>query len=259
MAGLQVFFQALLNGNRIIRLFNLSHEQLLKEIKEYKVTHISATPTFFRLLLPSEDTFPSVVRVTSGGERFDPKIIRQLEPVFPQARITNVYASTEAGTLFAAKDETFTIKPMMQEWMKIENNELFIHESLLGEADFKKQEWFATGDLVEIVGTNPIKFRIQGRRNELINVGGYMVNPHEVEEAIRSIPGIIDVLIYAKPNSVIGNIICCEAIRSDSILDETTIRSHLQTKLQEFKIPRTIKFVSELSTTHTGKLRRKER
>lgn len=256
IAGLQVFFQAFLNGNPIIRLFGLSQQEILKGIKEYGITHISATPTFFRLLLPIEGVYPSITRITSGGEKFNVKIIEQLKTVFPNAKITNVYASTEAGTLFAAEDDLFTIKHEMKLLEKIENSELFIHQSLIGVTGLKNSQWYATGDLVDIIESNPLKFRFQSRKNEMINVGGYKVNPHEVEDVIRNIPDVSDVRVFAKANSVLGNIICCEIVKINSELNEANIRLFLQSKLQEFKIPRMIRFVDQLATTRTGKIKR---
>ncbi|MDZ7795644.1 MAG: hypothetical protein U5N56_00735 [Candidatus Marinimicrobia bacterium] len=93
---------------------------------------ISATPTFYRLLLPSKNVFKNVMRVTSGGEKLDNKTIEYLHQLFPNAKITNVYASTEAGTLFASKADVFTIKADMKKYVKIENNELLIHNSFIG-------------------------------------------------------------------------------------------------------------------------------
>ena len=37
-------------------------------IGKYQITHVSATPTFYRLLLPFEHAYESVIRVTLGGE-----------------------------------------------------------------------------------------------------------------------------------------------------------------------------------------------
>ncbi|MFZ4400704.1 MAG: class I adenylate-forming enzyme family protein [Bacteroidales bacterium] len=256
IAGLQVFFQAFLNGNPIIRLFGLQQSEILHEIQTYNITHLSATPTFFRLLLPIQGIFPSLSRITSGGEKFDSKTIEQLKIVFSQAKITNVYASTEAGSLFAADGDIFTIKPEIQELVRIENNELFIHHSLMGVSEMNTGEWYATGDIIDIIEDNPIKFRFLSRKNEMINVGGYKVNPHEVEEVIRSIPGIMDVRIFSKSNSVLGNIICCEVVKNNPEIEETSIRLFLQSRLQEFKIPRMIKFVDSLTTTRTGKIKR---
>ena len=256
IAGTQVFFQALLNGNAIVRLFGLSKDKIYKEIEGFGITNISATPTFYRLMLPADKQYPSVIRITSGGEKFDEKTTAQITKIFPKAKITNVYASTEAGTLFASDGDVFSIKPEMMPMVKIEKDELLVHSSLMGISEINHGEWYNTGDLIKIISREPLRFIFISRKNEMINVGGYKVNPHEVEETIRSIDGIRDVCVFAKNNSVLGNIICCDIVKTDKSLDEPTIRTYLQSKLQEFKIPRMIKFVNELSMTRTGKIKR---
>jgi len=256
MAGLQVFLQALINGNSIVRLFGLSNTEIYEEIKENNITHISATPTFYRLLLPCNDVFYSVKRITSGGEKFNIETKKQLDVIFPNAKITNVYASTEAGTLFASENDVFTIKEEYEHLVKIEKDELLIHNSLMGNSEMDINEWYNTGDLVETVTHEPLKFRFLSRKSDMINVGGYKVNPIEVEETILTIPGIKDARVFSKSNSVLGNIICCEIISSDDLIEESAIRSILESKIQEFKIPRIIRFVDKISTTRTGKLKR---
>ena len=256
MAGIQVFFQALLNGNSFIRLFGLRTEDIYNEIVTNKITHISATPTFYRLLLPCDKLFTSVERITSGGEKFNEKTFRQLTKIFPNAKITNVYASTEAGTLFASKNDIFSVSTNYEHLIRIENDELIIHNSLMGSTDFKAEEWYNTGDVVEIISQKPLNFRFLNRKSEMINVGGYKVNPHEVEEAILTFKDIKDARVFSKTNSILGNIICCEIISANKKVTENAIRIFLQSKLQEFKIPRIIRFVEELSTTRTGKLKR---
>lgn len=52
MAGLQVFFQAFENLNTLVNVFNLTRSEVYLLIGKYAITHISATPTFYRLLLP---------------------------------------------------------------------------------------------------------------------------------------------------------------------------------------------------------------
>lgn len=257
MAGIQVLFQALLNGNTLIRLFGLSKEQIYNEIENNSITHISATPTFYRLMLPCDKTYLTVKRITSGGEKYDVKIINQLKSVFPNAKITNIYASTEVGTLLASDRETFVIKPDYEHLIKIKDGELLIHKRLMGNSDTKIGEWYPTGDLIEIIANSPITFRFVSRRNEMINVGGYKVNPNEVEEVMRNIPGIKDVRVYGKINSVLGNIICSEVVKSEIGLNETTIRIILKSTLQEYKIPRLIRFVNKISVTRTCKILRR--
>ena len=256
MAGIQVFFQALLNGNAIVRLFGLSANEIHREINENGITHISATPTFYRLLLPCEETFQSLERITSGGEKFNEKTILQLKDIFPNAKITNVYASTEAGTLFASENDVFSIRPDYEHLIRVDEGELLIHSSLMGSSDINIKEWYNTGDLIEIIHEKPLKFRFISRKSDMINVGGYKVNPLEVEETILTLAGIRDVRVFSKSNSVLGNIICCEVVCDNDQIIESSIRTFLQTKIQEFKIPRIIRFVEELSTTRTGKIKR---
>jgi acyl-coenzyme A synthetase/AMP-(fatty) acid ligase len=149
----------------------------------------------------------------------------------------------------------FSINEENLSLIRIENNELLIHKSLMGTADVEFDDWYNTGDVIEIVLENPLKFRFLNRKSEMINVGGYKVNPIEVEEAILTYSNIISARVYSKTNSVLGNIVCCEVVSNSQIL-EADLRNYLKSKLQEFKIPRVIKFVEDIITTRTGKLKR---
>lgn len=258
MAGLQVFFQAFLNQNTIVRLFGVERTSLLRLIKKHEITNISATPTFYRLLLPSDHIFDSVLNLTSGGEKFDSNTLQKLNQMFPNSRIRNVYASTEAGALFSSKDDVFYIKPEISHLIKIINNELYLHGSLIGESDNLElvNGWYQTGDIINVISNNPYAFRFVSRKNEVINTGGYKVNPSEVEDVIRQCNGVIDVSVFGKKNSLLGNIVICHVVRYDVSLTEKKIRLFLNDKLQEFKIPRIISFVNSLKTTRSGKLSR---
>ncbi len=256
MAGLQVFFQALLNGNTIIRLYGVSQNLLLKTVRESGITHISSTPSFYRLLLPNTEQFHEVRRITSGGEKFDTNTAEQLKAIFPNAKITNIYASTEAGTLLASEGNIFSIKPDLKGLIKIEDGELLVHKKLMGHTNINIDEWYHTGDIVEIISGDPLKFQFVSRRNDLINVGGYKVNPYEVEEIIREIEGVREVKVYGRKSSLLGNVVCCDIVRNNTILEEPDVRRYLNGKIQEYKIPRMITFVNEIITTRTGKIKR---
>ncbi len=259
MAGLQVFFQALENQNELINIFNLSREDVYKAIQDYGITHISATPTFYRLLLPCERQYDSVIRITLGGEKSANKLYDSILSIFPNAKITNVYASTEAGTLFAAKGSDFVIPEHIRSKFKVVNDELFIHKSLIGISHSLKliDDYYPSGDLIEWIDEDKGVFRFKSRKNELINVGGYKVNPQEVEDIIRNIIGIKDAHVFGKPNSIIGNILCADIVKDNTTdISEMDIRQQLSSKLQDFKIPRRIKFKEALDVTRTGKMKR---
>lgn len=256
IAGVQVFFQALLNGNTMVKLYGLTKDIIFDAVHKYSITNISATPTFYRLLLPCHGHYSSVKKLTSGGEKFDTSLSEQLAMIFPNAKIKNVYASTEAGSLFAAEGDVFKIKTDLLDFIRINNSELLLHKSLLGEFSGTDDVWYHSGDIIDILSTDPFLFKFISRKDDMINVGGYKVNPNEVEEAIRELDGIKNAIVYSKPNSIMGNIICCEVISTDETIDEFFIRTKLQGILQEFKIPRVIKFVNEFNMTRSGKLKR---
>lgn len=259
MAGLQVFFQAFANKNILVNVFSKSRTEVYKLLVDYHITHISATPTFYRLLLPVENSYIEVERVTLGGERSDGKLYYSILSIFPNAQINNIYASTEAGSLFAAKGDLFQIPAELNDKIKVVDDELLIHRTLLGKSDSfsYNREYYNSGDLIEWVDLVNGLFRIKGRKNELINVGGYKVNPGEIENVLNQLDGVQQALVYGKPNSVLGHILCAEIkVEEGTVLSELSIRHWLTDKLQEFKIPRRIKFVESFSLTRTGKLKR---
>ena len=259
MAGLQVFFQAFENQNTLVNVFNMQRSEVYQKISEYQITHISATPTFYRLLLPFEDTYLSVQRVTLGGEKSDNHLYENIRKIFPNAKINNVYASTEAGSLFAAKGDCFQIPEKIRDKFTVVDDELLIHKSLLGRSDSFKLEgdYYHSGDLIEWVDKESGLFRFKSRKNELINVGGYKVNPGEVEDVISAIDGVMQVLVYGKANSVLGNVLCADIqLEAGSELTNVDIKKALASQLQDFKIPRRIKFVEQFELTRTGKLKR---
>ena len=259
MAGLQVFFQAFENQNTLVNVFMKSRDEVYRLFSEKQITNVSATPTFYRLLLPFEQEYPHVQRVTLGGEKSDQHLYDAIRKVFPRAKINNVYASTEAGSLFASNGECFQVPGAIQEKIKVDNDELLIHKSLLGRSDsyIFIDDYYHTGDLIEWVDKSKVVFRFKSRKNDLINVGGYKVNPEEVESEIVAIGGVCQANVYGKANSILGEVLCADVVLMPNIeLSEQDIRKQLSLRLQDFKIPRRIRFVEELSVTRTGKLRR---
>lgn len=258
MAGLQVFFQALYNKNPLVQLLGKNRVEVVRSVETHKITHLSATPSFYRLLIPCEKPLTSVRSLTSGGEIFSESIRIELERIFPNAHLHNIYASTEAGSLLEASEEFFEVPVGLKKLLRIIKDELCIHKSLLGEfsSSTLRGDWYHTNDIVEIVQKEPLKFRFVSRKNEMINVGGFKVNPHEVEETLLQMAGIKDVRVFGKRNSVLGHILVCEIVTSDPGINEPAVREWLSVRLQNFKIPRQCKFVESIEQTKTGKKKR---
>ena len=106
-AGLQVELQALIGGGTLIAP-NTS-DAIAAQVNYLHTegcTHLSATPTLWRRLLMAPGfTRLALTQITLGGEIVDQQIIESLRAAHPKARITHIYASTEAGVGFAVTDE----------------------------------------------------------------------------------------------------------------------------------------------------------
>ena len=74
---------------------------------------------------------------------------------------------------------------------------------------------------------------------------------------ILKIDGVLQAVVYGKSNSILGNVLCADIILvAGKELTEIDIRKILSTQIQDYKVPRRIRFVKEISLTRTGKLKR---
>lgn len=257
MAGVQVLLQAIMNGNPLIYVFESAPREAVEALAHYGCTHISATPTFYRNLLPYLAGVSLTLRhVTLGGERYDENLYTKLQQAFPTAKLHNIYASTEGGSLLNAQGENFTIPEGYRNKIRISpQHELLLHRSLLGSFPMEG-EWYNTHDLVEETGG---VLRFISRAGDFVNVGGYKVNLLEVEQILRQVEGVTDCLVKGKKNSVTGYILVAE-IESEPGIDteklKETARNYMRQRLQPFKIPRLFQFVDHLERTRSGKKKR---
>jgi len=259
IAGIQLFLQAIFNFNTIIRLFGIPNSAIIKLIADENINRISATPTFYNLL-STKKQFPEVVSVTSGGEKLSEKRTQELKHIFPNARINNIYAATEFGSLLISRDNVFEINSQNNNFLKIVDDELYVKKDFVAKSSLEtsKNEWFKTGDKVRIISNNPLRFEFLAREDEIINVGGYKVMPEEVEETAMKFSGVYAARVYGKKNSVLGSIVCCDIVLEDKIdkIDIAVLRKYFSSNLQEFKVPRLINVVKEIPKTRTGKIKR---
>jgi acyl-CoA synthetase (AMP-forming)/AMP-acid ligase II len=253
IAGVQVFLQALANGNSLVNLWGIEREEIVERCHRWGVTHLSATPTFYRLLLAGEFSLPAVRSISIGGDAAEESLLKKLRARFPGARLHNIYASTEAGTLLVSDGDTFALP--VDGSVRIAGRRLWVHRSALGRFD-GAGEWYDTGDAVEVVGKNPLRFRIVGRERNEINVGGEKVNPHEVEAVLGAHSAVAAARVFGRKNSVTGEILAAEIVTRGTPPDEAELRDYLAGRLPPHKIPRIIRCVERLDLTRTGKLRR---
>jgi len=244
IAGSQVILQSHLNDGTLVNLFNKSYSEIVNLIEAHKITHISATPTFYRLL--RNVVFKNVKQVTLGGEVVNSNILFHIKKIFPNAKITNVYALTEFGTLFTSNKDYFEFSEKISTFIKIENNNIFIKEN---------NSWINTGDMIEWLDNR--KFKIIGRETNMINVGGIKVNPLKVEESINQLDYISNSIVYGKKNSVMGMIVVADVVVLNANIEVKQIKHDLIKKLNQYEIPLKINIVNDIALNSNGKLVRK--
>ena len=170
----------------LINVFNIEIQNIWKILEKYKITNISGTPTFYRkLLLVQKKKNHYIKRISIGGEISDNVLFLNLKKKFPLSKILNIYASTEAGTTLASKNNEFSIPSNLKLLIKIKNNKLLIHKSLIAKnlKNQLKNNWYDTKDRVKQIKKD--KFIFTGRETISINIGGYKVSPEEVEKCFK--------------------------------------------------------------------------
>ncbi|WP_298019400.1 AMP-binding protein [uncultured Parasphingopyxis sp.] len=120
-------------------------------------------------------------------------------------------------------------------------------------------QWFDTGDLVEIIDGRAL---FQGRLNGSINIGGNKVMPEEVEQIIGSHPSVAAVLVRAKKSSVAGALVEAlvqlhpEVPESQHLEISRQIKVLCRDQLAVFKAPAFVKMVDKLPVSDNGKVMR---
>ncbi len=250
-AGLQVLLTALVGGGTLLADPGADATALVRLAATAGATHISATPSFWRLLLLSGAT-PPLARITLGGEAADQPLLDALAQRFPDVPIRCIYASTELGRLFSVSDgregfpATWLSQPPDATSFRICNDMLQVG---LGGS------WHDTGDLVEIVD-NRVLFR--GRNDLIVNVGGTKVNPAPVESRLLTVPGIMDVLVYGIPSPITGAILAADIV-APAWTDDPHWRDRVTPLLIDLPAParpRRLRLVDALPLSAAGKKQR---
>lgn len=242
MAGSQVIVQAYRNNNTLVNLYRRSTGEIHKLIEEHNITHLSATPTFFRLNFRDEQ-FSSVQQITLGGEAVTAGVIDLVKKVFPNARISNIYALTEYGSVLASSSHLFKLSERTSEFIRLTDTVNLLFEG----------QWHDTGDLVEKFDDG--QFMIVGRKAAMINVAGYKVNPHNVEDKLNSFDSIVTSRVYGIKNSLTGNMVAADIVLSNQ-MNLKELKKELRAILQPYEVPRIINEVGSISMSTTGKVSR---
>lgn len=264
-AGLQVILTATFTGATLVSAPGGGVADLAQAARRHAVTHVSGTPSFWRAFLMAlgSDALP-LTSITLGGEAVDQPLLDRLAAQFPAARLRHIYASTEAGAVFAVADKRagFPVDWIEQGVdgvaLRLRDGvlELRSPRAMLDGDGAVGDGWLTTGDLVERRGD---RMEFVGRLDGLVNVGGVKVSPEAVERRLLTAPGVADALVTAQANPITGFLLTALVVPIPNS-DETELRAAIRratVDLVPAARPRVITLTDRIPLGATGKKGRK--
>ncbi len=119
---------------------------------------------------------------------------------------------------------------------------------------FTPDAWFRSGDVGRYDDDGYL--RIVGRRKELIISGGFNVYPREIEDVLRTHPGVADVAVVGLPNPTWGERVTA-FVEGDGV-SEGELLALAGEQLAPYKRPTHVVFVDALPRNALGKVTKQE-
>lgn len=271
-----------------------SADSWYKFIEKRKVTVWYSAPTAIRSLMKAGDeiikqhNLSSLRHLASVGEPLNAEAVIWSEKVFGKAFL-DTYWQTETGSMMLTNYPDMKIKPgsMGKPFPGIKATVLDIETlqpinevgkaGLIGfkpgwpsmmrtywdnEETYKKKfenGWYLPGDRASIDSDG--YFWFIGRDDDVINTGGHLVSPFEVESALLEHESVAESAVVAKPDDVNMEVVKAfvtvkPGFTGDKDL-ELIIMNFIRKKLSPLAMPQEIEFVDSLPKTRSGKIMRR--
>jgi len=215
--------------------------------------------------------------------------IHELCNTLPTTRLFNTYASTETGivctynfnpqssmfnvqcSMFNVQCSMFNVQSCVGKPMK--NSSVFITPdgTVACKGKTLMTGYYNDDDLTREVLRDGVVYthdqgyidesgclHLAGRTDDIINVGGYKVNPIEVENTALTCPFVADCVCVPAPHPVLGTTLHLIVVtRDNEPLDKRALATFLASKLDHYKLPQRFSQTDKLKRTFNGKLDRK--
>lgn len=259
LGGLSTLFYTWANGGTAVVPGARTALNIAEVVELHRVELLPVTPSFLAQLLASDaspEKLESLKLISYGAETMPTRLLEQLQKHFPRVSFKQTYGLSELGTIPIKSDGIWFI-PRFEH--RIVDGSLHIRGPLTmigylnAPSTVEPSGWMDTGDLVETRGS---QVRIIGRRQEQINVGGEKISPLEVEETIREVENINDVVVKGELHPLLGQIPSAFVVLERPECPESVkarIRAHCLSCLASYKVPPKITVVTRIALTDRGK------
>lgn len=192
--------------------------------------------------------------------------------LLPHTRLYNTYASTESGIICTHNyNSDYCMAGCVGKAMKHSNVIITKEGNVACKGDTLMEGYVGDEAMTRSVLHDGILFtsdqgrvdaegrlHLTGRSGDIINIGGYKVNPLEVEDAALSFPTVSDCICTAASHPVLGTVLRLYIVPKDgSTLNKKALSTHLQQKLEHYQVPQLFSIANHIERTYNGKLNRK--
>ena len=214
IGGLNTLLHTLFNKGTVVAPKARTVEAVLATCAEHQIEVLPTTPTFLRMMLMSgliPKGVPKSLRIiTYGTERMDQTTLDALSELLPSVDFRQTFGMSELGIVrVKSKSRNSLFMKIGGEGVKtrVVDDILEIHSKtrMLGylnaESPFDDDGWYNTKDIVE---ERDGYYKVTGRANEVINVGGLKFMASEVERVAVQYPNVELAKADARQNPITG-------------------------------------------------------
>jgi len=208
--------------------------------------------------------------IEAGAAPLHKKEMQELSIVLPSSRLYNTYASTETGIIASYNYNTEECiegcvgLPMRHSEFALGDDGQIICKGrtlmtgYLNDQKLTDSILHDGGIYTSDIGTidNQGRLHLIGRKDDIINVGGFKVSPVEIESLALNIPGIKDCVCIAASHPLLGSSLRLLYV-ADKDIDAKEIIGYLRDKVEAYKIPSSFQRTEAVKRTFNGKLDRK--
>lgn len=271
-----------------------SAESWYRFIGKHRITMWYSAPTAIRSLMKAGDEIvkkydlSSLRHLASVGEPLNSEAVIWSERVFGKPFL-DTYWQTETGSIMISNYPGMKIKPgsMGKPFPGItatvidpEKYEPFTEPGKIGliairpgwpsmmrmywnnEETYKnkfRNGWYLPGDRSSIDSEG--YFWFVGRDDDVINTGGHLVSPFEVESALLEHPAVAESAVVSKPDFVNMEVVKAYVTLKSGFIPskdlDLDIMNFVRKKLSPLAMPQEIEFIDALPKTRSGKIMRR--
>jgi acyl-CoA synthetase (AMP-forming)/AMP-acid ligase II len=278
MNGLGTLKFALAAGATVVLLPQFETRRYIEAIERFRCTWLTAVPPMlammFREKAQMEATdLSSVTAIRMGSAPVSERLRAQIKEVFPNAKVVNVYGTTEAGPIVFGPDPAGRPKPdAALGWpqpgveLKLVDGELwqrtpavmlgYLNDPARTAAVLTEDGWYKSGDVFRRDENGCYWF--VGRTDDMFVSGGENIFPSEVELVLARHPDVAQACVVPVPDEIKGTKPVAFVVpRPGATPGEDAIKRFVLEHAPAYQHPRRVFFVSELPLAGTNKVDRK--